>query len=590
MPPIRFVTPDLGNWLPRCVFPVSRTWWLVLCCLTMAADGAPAQPSAGAGQLAPVVEAERLPANMRNAAEPSLVAVVCPPTMLPALTPWRRQRAGQGMEMVHVDSRLPTPLIRQQLQEIARQRPLKYVLLIGDADVQMAFSRPLRAASVPTFYYEAKIIKQWGPEPVIATDNPYGDLDGDGVPELAVGRLAADSPAELARLVEKILYYESLPAGGTWRRRIHLTAGVGDFGPLTDSMVETAARRFLTDGIPPAYRVTMAYGSWRSPYCPDPRAFRECVVNQLREGCLFWGYLGHGWPHRLDRIRFGDSVLPIVEPADVGRLQTDNGLPIAVLMACYTGAFDQPHDCLAEHLLRAPRGPVAVICGSRVTMPYAMSLLGTALMDGCFQQRIERLGDVLLYAKQRLAAPASDEDWRRKTLDALAMTFHADSNALQGERSEHQLIFHLLGDPTLKLSHPEEVGIECASAIEAGQTLQVHGTASMGGTCLVELCCRRDGFTFSPPKRRQRAVSEDELIEMSQVYRRANNRCWCSKQITVKPGPFVVELVVPEHARGFGVARAFIQGEDNYALGSAPVYIRKAAATVELPQPNALRR
>ena len=274
----------------------------------------------------------------------------------------------------------------------------------------------------------------------------------------------------------------------------------------------------------------------------------------------------------------------------MARLQTDMGLPIAVLMACYTGAFDQPHDCLAEHLLRAPRGPVAVICGSRVTMPYAMSLLGTALMDGCFQRRIDRLGDVLLYAKQRLAAAASDEDWRRKTLDALALAFHADKNALHGERSEHQLIFHLLGDPTLKLRHPEEVQLDCASAIESGQTLQIHGTASVAGKCLVELCCRRDGFTFSPPKRRQRAVSDDELAEMSQVYRRANNRSWCTKQVTVKPGPFVVELVVPEHARGFSVARAFLQGDDDYAMGSAPVYIRQAAATAELPQPNASRR
>ena len=589
MPCIRRLSAHLGK---SCCDIRGQFRWLIVFCLVIGCPVALTlgQSESGGAALAPVIEAEQVPSAWTPRQEIRIVAVVCPPEMLSALGPWKQQRARQGIEMVHVDSRLPTLEIRNTLRNIARRGPLKYVLLVGDADVQMAYSQPLRAVSVPTFYYEAKIIKKWGPEPVIATDNPFGDLDGDGVPELAVGRLAADNVRELSQIVDKILYYERLPPSGTWRRRIHLTAGVGDFGPLADTVVETAARRFITDGIPADYRVTLTYGSWRSPYCPDPRAFRECVMREIREGCLFWGYMGHGWPHRLDRIRFGNSVLPIVEASDVQRMQSESGLPIAVLMACYTGAFDHPNDCLAEHMLRTPRGPVAVICGTRVTMPYAMTLLGTALMDGCFKQRLDTLGDVLLFAKQRMAKKASDEDWRRKTLDALALAFHGDSAELVGERSEHQLIFHLLGDPTLQLRFPGEVGLACASAIECGETLQIHGDAPIGGTCLVELCCRRDGFTFAPPKRRQPATSDEELIEMSHVYRRSNNRLWCSSQVKVKPGPFVVELVVPQRARGFSVARAFIQGDDGYATGSAPVYIRQANATTQLRQPNAVRR
>lgn len=591
MPPIRSHAANLGKLggtagqlaCRRVALIGGLVLWLI-------SAGGLAQSVRALETLAPVVQADLVRATARARRQPRVAAVVCAPEMLTALEPWKRRRLSQGIRMVHVDSRLPTTEIRRVLQGLAENQPLRYVVLVGDANAQMAYRPQLRAASVPTFYYEASIIKKWGPETVIATDNPFGDLDGDGVPELAVGRLTADNPLELSQIVEKILFYESLPATGTWRRRVQLTAGAGDFGAITDAIVETAAKRFVTDGIPADYRVTLAYGSWRSPYCPDPRAFRECVLGSVREGCLFWVYLGHGRPCRLDRIRIGESVLPILEPTDVGRLQSESGLPIAVLMACYTGAFDQPVDCLAERMLRTPRGPVAVVCGTRVTMPYAMAVLGTALMDGYFERRYDRLGDILLFAKQQLAAKANREDRRRQLLDTLALALNPAKHELLGERTEHQLIFHLLGDPTLQLRYPETVQLSCGAAIESGQTLEIRGHAPLGGECLLELCCRRDGYTFTPPKRRVPASSDEDLVEMSHIYRQSNDRLWNSTQVRLQPGPFVVELPVPRRARGFSQLRAFVQGSDGYAMGSTSVYIRSADTTGDLRQSNAVRR
>ncbi len=64
---------------------------------------------------------------------------------------------------------------------------------------------------------------------------------------------------------------------------------------------------------------------------------------------------------------------------DCGKLRVSSGAaPIAIMLACYTAAFDQPQDCLAEQMLKAEGGPVAVYGGSRVTMPYAMSVMGDA--------------------------------------------------------------------------------------------------------------------------------------------------------------------------------------------------------------------
>ncbi len=558
---------------------------MILCCTPRSGIGEQLEPN----RLAPVVSADNIRTKQKAVKKRQTAAVVCAPVMRPVLEEWKRLRESQGIDIVDVDSRLDTPQIRQQLQQIAKHRPLRYVLLIGDADVEMAYDQQVRALAVPTFYYEATIIKRWGPETVIATDNPYGDLDGDGVPEIAVGRLTAESPAELQLIIDKILYYERLPASGTWRRRVNFTAGAGDFGAITDAVVEAAAKRFITDGLPADYRVQLAYGSWRSPYCPDPRIFRDTVLSSVQDGCLFWVYMGHGRPYRLDRIRIDDAVLPILETEDVPRLSSRAGLPIALMMACYTGAFDQPLDCLAERMLRTPGGPVAVICGTRVTMPYPMAILGTALMDAYFEHQFDTLGEVMLHARQELASEEGSNVSRRKLLDAMARALNPGRDELLAERTEHQLLFHLLGDPMLRLKHPLPVRLDCADNIQAGATLKIEGDSPIGGKCLIELCCRRDGYTFSPGRRRQPADSEEELVSMTTTFRRANNRLWESRQVELKPGPFTIELPVPDNARGFSYARVFIQNPQTYAMAAQSVYIRPGEQQAVLRQSNAVR-
>ena len=90
-----------------------------------------------------------------------------------------------------------------------------------------------RRLTVPTNYLKATINTRWGSEPHIASDAPYADVDGDQIPDLAVGRIPADSADELAAVVRKILRYEQQADSGrrfAWQRRLHVVAGVGGFG------------------------------------------------------------------------------------------------------------------------------------------------------------------------------------------------------------------------------------------------------------------------------------------------------------------------------------------------------------------------
>ncbi len=328
--------------------------------------------------------------------------VVCPSALTAALEPWLQLRRGQGHRLRLTTDFQSADDIKAAVRETAAGGSLRYVVLVGDVVTPRSEPRS-ECIQVPTYLVPARVNVRWGSEPEIATDNWFADLDDDGLPELAVGRLPADSPADLTTFVHKIVNYEQQSAG-LWCRRINLVAGVGGFGPVTDAVLETATRSLITQGIPSEYCTSMTYASWRSPYFPDPRSFRTKTLDRLNEGCLFWVYVGHGRREGLDWVHVPPGVAPILERDDVARVRSTSGLPVAIFLSCYTAAFDDREDCLAELLLQQEAGPVAVLGGSRVTLPYGMAVLGNALLRETFERRRGTLGEVLLHAKRTLGA------------------------------------------------------------------------------------------------------------------------------------------------------------------------------------------
>ncbi len=507
--------------------------------------------------------------------------VVCPEEFRPALQPWIEHRTAQGHVLTVVSNLGTASDIQQRIGAAAQGGRLRSVVLVGDAKPQAALDPAVRARTVPTHLVEAKVNVHWGSEPEIAGDNRYADLDGDDIPDVAIGRLPVNSAEELTALVGRIIAYENSALFGAWRRQVNLIAGVGGFGAVVDSVLESATKRFLTEGIPSAYRTTVTYGSWRSPFCPDPRQFQNVALARFNEGCLFWVYIGHGQRHGLDLIQTPVGRYPILSSADTGKLQADATPPIAVFLACYTGAFDAPRDCLAEELLRAPGGPVAALAGSRVTMPYAMAVMGTGLMDEVFQNRRPTLGEAVLHAKRRLVqepAPAEGEDAalsRREFLDTVARAISPKPDLLDEERREHLHLFNLLGDPLLRLYTPAEVQLSAAADIAAGERLTITGAAPLPGRMTVELVCRRDRLTFQPPARTALPPVHETLAALDVVYAKANDHRWTVQQVDVPAGAFQLALEVPQEARGHSHVRVFLEGANNCALGAADVYIHR---------------
>ena len=496
--------------------------------------------------------------------------VVAPPEFQPALASWIAHRQAQGHRLAVIAPPASDVELRAQVRRVAADNPLRFLVLVGDAPSPSAPGR--RDRTVPTHYSPAVVNVRFGSDADIATDNWFADLDDDRLPELAVGRLTADTPQELSTILQKILAYENSQDFGRWRRQVHFVAGLGGFGGVVDGVLEAAAKSLITSGIPAAYSTTMTYGSWQSPYCPDPRQFHRVTIDRLNEGSLFWVYMGHGQQRTVDMVRVPGGAYPILSSPDAVSLACRHGAPIACLLACYSGAFDEPRDCLAEDLLRAGGGPVAVLCGTRVTMPYGLAVLGTELLDECFSRHPATLGEAIVAAKRRAAAAPADNG-SRAALDAVGQAFSSLAGTdLREERLEHLDLMHLLGDPLLRLRLPREMQLTVEQSAVAGQRIDISGRSPIAGACTVELVVRRDRLTFEPPRRRQ--FDPTALADYGRTYEQANEHRLAVTEIKLTDGSFHTQLEVPAEARGACHVRVFVEGVDQCAAGAADIRLQ----------------
>ncbi|MEC7501631.1 MAG: C25 family cysteine peptidase [Planctomycetota bacterium] len=505
------------------------------------------------------------------------VLVICPDVFKDAIGQWIEYRTGQGYHVVPMASNRSATLLQKNIRNYAANHSVAAVVLIGDTgpvNKNRISSDAYTHRYVPTHYRKATVIAPYAGDQQIATDNPFGDLDGDDIAEIPVGRLAVDTPTDLMQLIQRIIAYESASDFSDWRRKINLVAGVGEFGPLVDSLIEGTTRTFLISKIPPAYQTSMTQANWKSPYCPPPEKFRDTVLNRLNEGCLFWIYLGHGQIDSLDRVRVPDGQFSILKRTDAEHLAAIRGAPIALLCCCYAAAFDAPDDCLAEAMLQSKAGPIAVIGGSRTTMPYAMTVLGNALIDQYFQKRQTTLGEILTNAKRNMVnedAVRGNRIW----LDRLAGLLGNTAHLRAAERTEHAQLFNLLGDPLLKISTGQPVAVRAPRLVDQGAAVAVEIDTPVEGLATVELVARRGSFTAPLADRTHYDATLNGRKEYLETYLRANDQRLDQQQWSVSSGLRTFTLQLPPDFSGPCHARIYIEGVHQCALGATDLYVQQ---------------
>ncbi len=233
----------------------------------------------------------------------------------------------------------------------------------------------------------------------VPADARYGDLDGDKLPDLAIGRLAARTPDEARVLVDKILAYDETVRAADWQRRAVFVAdnpdASGDFHLVSDEIVA---------GLTPAdLAVTRVYlpGSAVVPPSADQvAATRVDLVTALQAGAFMVQYTGHGainhWTHE-----------SIWTTADVPGLTNGSQLPLVMTFNCLDGYFahaDPSLQGMAETMNRQEGGgSIAAFSPTGLGITADQHAFRKILLTVMFTEDVRELGPALLIAKQRFA-------------------------------------------------------------------------------------------------------------------------------------------------------------------------------------------
>jgi hypothetical protein len=481
------------------------------------------------------------------------VLVVAPKEFDDSIAAWKSYREGQGLT---VAVREPSEDVGAVVKDAYAKsgNTLRFVMLVGDVEKVPCALRPRKATGV---------VAQMDADPNIASDAPWADVDGDGVPDVAIGRVPAHAPDEAKAYLSRVVAYETNADFGPWRDKLNVVAGTGGFGPLVDAAVEKLTRDLLS-ALPAQVDVSMTYAHPLSPFCPPPAKFADYAVKRWNEGALVVAYVGHGSTRNVDAVHVGKDTYPILGMAEVGKIAAEHGAPVSVFVACSTGHIDGDRDCLAEALLKRPAGPIAVIASSRVSSPYSNGIVAKELLDALYVVEAKTTGELLVVVKKRLLdAPNGDAIRERLEKIAEAM-FDKSAENRRADRADHALLYNLLGDPCARIARPSKIAVAAPNEIAAGATLHVTGRVDEGGAAVVELVRRKD----PPPKLSGGVRTTDDDFRVP--YEAANSHGVARVDVDVKAGDFAVDVPVPADAPlGPCAVRVYVAGKTSAFAGAA---------------------
>jgi hypothetical protein len=343
------------------------------------------------------------------------------------------------------------------------QEPPQYVLLLGDGSqiFRGEWANPF-INSVPP--YLDNIDPYWLEIPA---DNRYVSVDGedDYLPDMSIGRVSANSAADVTAVVDKIFAYESETTNpsGSWQQRTVYVADnyadpAGNFHDLSEAV--------RLSWLPSAYQSQPIYYR-SSPDLDTGAEMRAAIKAAYNAGGLFLQWFGHA-----NQGRWGSVSMFNIN--DVPVLAGNTQLPFSEANACLSGNFVvipwlRDRQSLGETLVLTPgRGSVADLSPSGLHIGSALLTFDQGVHQALFLDRIPRAGDVA---------------------DAARLYFFANS------ASYHDIIDTMIffGDPATRLRLPE--GDLSTSSLEV-----TEATANAGDLLHYTLTVRNSSiFTLSHP-------------------------------------------------------------------------------------------
>ena len=354
----------------------------------------------------PVFVAANQPSSLNAVTNQHNYLIVSHPDFVNQMAPLAAHRASQGYQarLVSIEDvydefgfgvRSPGALRDFLTQARSWAVPPRYVLLAGDATFD---PRDYGAFGFGDFVPTA-LVDMAEIELETASDDWFVDGNGDGVPDIAIGRLPVRTAGQASTIVGKIAAYDADP-GGSWARNITL---------VTDTDDPTVKFRASSDGV--ATRVPASFTThklYRDDIGVGP--LRTALFSRVTEGQLIVNYLGHGSSY------IWGKTGELLSRADIGTNWTTTGsrLPFVVAMNCLNGFFQSTEDeeSLAETLLRANGGAVAVWASSSLTEAEPQGVMNDELFRLLFTPGAQgTLGDAVAAAKSGVLSSDVRRSW-----------------------------------------------------------------------------------------------------------------------------------------------------------------------------------
>ena len=238
----------------------------------------------------------------------------------------------------------------------------------------------------------------WG-EPGL-TDNYYADIEGDNVPEIAIGRFPIDNSLKLKAIVNKIINYENLgyphennthlfvaPADGD----ILMNGGLG-FAGYFDSIIEP----LLPADIP----VIKRYEQEDNNDLEQSKALTNAIIEDINNGVFVVSYEGHSSVHTWGNTNFGEANFTA---SHVSWLNNLDKPALFLSFTCLSASFNQDNGLyrgIGETLLYHDNGGAIAYVGAVLTTG-AFEDIAKRMHELLYNPNFYRLGDLFVESKKQ---------------------------------------------------------------------------------------------------------------------------------------------------------------------------------------------
>lgn len=275
--------------------------------------------------------------------------------------------------------------IRTFLRFARRRLGTRYVLLVGgDTYDYHGYLESGAVSFVPTLYARTDRIVRYAP-----VDPLYGDVNGDGAPELAIGRLPVRNVDELEALIDKTLEYPARAGSKT------AVAAADSFDLMSNTSFAELSESLLSNLT--GWEIERAYLD-----DADLETTRRILLERLDEGVSLASYVGHSGPSVW-------SFQGLLKAQDAAALENRGRPTVVTQWGCWNTYFVSPtHDSLAHALLLSgDQGAVAVLGATTLTQVASEQALGSRFFAALDTPGVT-VGAALRDAKLELASTQPD--------------------------------------------------------------------------------------------------------------------------------------------------------------------------------------